>query len=186
MLSYSEVDQRDFEQMLVLYERFLNAGASIAPYLMEGLSSPDYAGVKCEDGGRLIGVFSARSGVEFTCGHEDLVEAIRQKWSGYRLYTADMLAVLPEYRGRGIARRLAEGLRTSLKTHGCEKLVIEEWHRSIEGDVPVSGVLKYIGPYTTLGAYPDFYRDCAHYGVICPECGADCRCGALVCVLEIG
>ncbi len=185
MLLYSEVNESDFEQMLILYERFLNAGENIAPYLREGISDSSYAGVKCMDGERMIGVFSARPGVDFTCGHEDIAEKIRRRWRSYRLFTADMLAVLPEYRGLGVARRLAEGLRASLKARGCERLVIEEWRRSIEGDVPVSGVLKYIGPHTTLGVYPDFYRDSAEYGVTCPECGPHCRCGALVCILEI-
>ena len=186
MLIYSEVTIEDFGPMLALYERFLNAGEGTWRHLGKSMNAPGYAGVKCMDGDVMAGVISAEPGVGFTCGHEDLAAQIEERWRGKSVYTGDMLVVLPEYRGRGIARRLSEAWREMLISRGCEILVIEGWHRSREDDVPMTGILKYIGRSITLGEYPDFYQQSERYGVLCPECGAHCRCGATICVIELG
>ena len=185
MLVFSEVKKTDFGYMLDLYERFLNTGEGIARHLNESANAPGYLGVKCMDGDVIVGVITAEPGVKFTCGHEDIAAEIQARWRGKSIYTGDMLVVLPEYRGRGIARRLSENWRELLRSGGCEILVIEGWHRSREDDVPMSGILKYMGKYTTFGEYPDFYSESERYGVVCPECGANCLCGARICVIEI-
>ena len=182
---YSAVTIDDLSQMLELYTTYLNEGESVEEYLREGLSNKRYCGMKCMDGNRLAGVFTARPGVEFTFNHEDIVQEICDAYPTADLFTADMLVVLPAYRGKGVARVLADGLREDLSRKGCDYLVIEEWHRHAEDDVPVSGVLKYIGDYVTHGVYQDFYRGCEEYGYTCPECGVPCQCGALVCVVTI-
>ncbi len=185
MLVYSNITSDDFAPMLALYERFLNAGEGISRHLGESMNTPGYLGVKCMDSDVMAGVISAAPGIEFTCGHEDIAAQIQARWRGKSVYTGDMLAVLPEYRGRGIARKLSESWREELMRHGCEILILEGWRRTNEGDVPMSGILKYLGEHTTFGEYPDFYIESERYGVVCPECGKHCRCGARICVVEI-
>ena len=185
MLSYSGLTIDDLDGMSHLYETYLNAGAIIRGWLREGLSKPDYAGVKCTDGDMLVGVFSGRPGVEFTCGHHDIVSQIIDQWGEHTLYTTDMVIVHPDYRGQGIARELAARFSRDLAAKGCRYLIIEEWHRKIENDVPVSGVLKYMGKYEIFGEYSDFYRELERYDMTCPECGTTCRCGAVVCVIDV-
>lgn len=187
MLRYSEIDASDGERMTLLYKTYLNDGETVQDWFEAGLSQGDYAGAKCMDAERAVGVFSARPGIEFTCGHEDIVRQLEETYRGEKIFTADMLAVLPEYRGHGVARQLAWGLRDSLKKHGCEKLIVEAWERSIKHDTPVGGVVKYLSPHIKVfGEYLDFYQNLAQYSLTCPECGgSDCKCGALVLVLDI-
>lgn len=186
MLIYDKLSLDDLDNMSELYELYLNSGPSISGWLREGLTESGYVGLKCLDGERMVGVISARPGVEFTCGHEDISSLIKQRWAGYQLYTGDMMAVLPAYRNQGIARELARGFKDELIRNGCERLVLEEWHRSLTDDIPASGVHKYFGKYELVGKYNDFYRDIGKYGLACPECGgSSCRCGAYICVITL-
>ena len=186
MLEYSDLSIDDLENMRNLYETFLNSGSGIEEWLREGLANPRYAGIKCMDGDKMVGVFSGRPGIEFTYGHEDLTELIREKWKGYEIFTGDMLVVLPEYRGHGIARRLTTGMKKSLREKGCQRMVAEAWYKPVANDIPASNVMKYLGPHEVVGEYMDFYRDIDKLGMTCPECGpGSCRCGAVVCVIEI-
>lgn len=187
MLAYSSLRPEDAKHLTALYEEFLNGGESIGPWLLAGLEDPDYCGAKCVDQGRMVGAFSARPGVEFTCGQTRLAEQIQSRYHGQRLFTADMLTTLEDYRGHGIARRLALTLRRQLVAKGCQKLVIEAWHRSAKDDMPVMGVVKYLSKCVeTFGSYDDFYADIGAYGLTCPECGGSlCHCGADILVLDI-
>ena len=185
MLKYGSLELCDLDEINNLYERYLNSGKCIKGWLREGLQTPGYCGVKCTDGDKIVGAFSARPAIEFTCGHEELVRRISEQWSGHRIYTVDMLAVLPEYRGQGVARELAKRLREKMLQNGCQEFVVEAWRRSKENDTPMSGVLKYFGRQMVVGVYDDFYKDIRKYGIVCPECGEICRCGAEVTVVEL-
>lgn len=185
MFEYSSVRPEDLPAMIGLYHTYLNGGDGVVRFLEEGMSAPGYAGVKCTLDGRMIGVFSARPGIEFTCGHAELVELIEREYGNEDIYTADMLAVEDAYRGRGIARQLSIGLRDALMAKGALRLIIEEWHRAVEDDMPVSGVVRYFGKHRVIGDYPDFYRDLEQYDMTCPECVGPCRCGAKVIVIRL-
>ena len=184
MLEYLDLQSGDIDEMSELYEKYLNAGENIKAWISEGMNGPGYCGVKCVDGNKMIGVFSARPAVEFTCGHEDIVDLICERWRGLLLYTGDMLVVAPEYRRQGVARELTERLHRSLVQKGCQCFVAEEWHRFVEKDVPADDVLKYLGRKVIVGRYDDFYKNLGMHGLTCPECGTSCCCGAIVSVFE--
>jgi len=185
MLEYSDLEQSDLDEIAGLYELYLNSGTGVKGWLKEGLSSPGYCGVKCTNGGRIVGVISARPGIDFTCRHEDIIRHISRQWSGYKLYTGDMMVVLPEYRGHGIARELTERLRKMLVGCGSQGIVVEAWRRARKHDMPAGGILKYFGQQTIVGIFEDFYKDLGKYGMTCPDCGSSCRCGAKVIVIEM-
>lgn len=185
-LHYSDVTIADLGAVNELYQRHLNGGPQIYDWLREGLSMENYAGVKCMDGEKVVGVFSARPGIDFTCPHPEIEAKILAEYPGKNIYSGETLVVLPEYRGLGIARELALGLRERLIKLRCDIMIAEEWHRRIERDVPASGVLKYLSERTDLlGIYPEFYAGLEELGMTCPQCDGHCQCGALVCAVVL-
>ncbi|MDR1299177.1 MAG: hypothetical protein LBJ84_02860 [Oscillospiraceae bacterium] len=161
-------------------------------WLNDGLRAQGYCGMKCIEGGEIIGIVSARPGVEFTCGHQELVREIERRWKGAVLYTADMGLVLPPHRRRGIARTLLCLVRDKLISMRCSHLVTEHWLRGAQDCgvehspqmLPV--VRECLGELHIVGEFPDFYRELGKYGMVCPYCGGSrCVCGAMVGVSDI-
>ena len=185
MLSYETIQPGDERVMTEMYERYLNAGPAVAAYIREGFDTGGCLGVKCVLDGELIGVFTARSGIQFTCGHEDIAERIAGRFPA-RVVTGDMLVVLPEYRSQGIARRLTELLRRQLLDTGAEYFVAEMWIRSIEHDIPARGSVNHLGCVVFEEVHPLFYAGLGLQGLTCPECGERCVCSALVRVMRLG
>ena len=187
MLEYSHLELSDFENVKHLYTKYLNGGEEIEQWILDGLIDTTCSGVKCMDGDRMVGMISARRGIEFTCGHQELVDLIAERYKDYTIFTGDMLFVHPDYRGMHIAQNLASGMRRNLIAEGCERLVVEGWHRSEEDDVPVEGIRPYLcKSYDLIGLFEDFYKDIKAHGITCPECGSEiCYCGAKVMVLDV-
>lgn len=190
MLVYQKLERNDETAVTEMYETYLNAGASIRGYIRDGLGAEGFVGFKCvdTDSGRLAGMISARPGVAFTCGHPELVELVRRRWGGEGLYTGDMLAVDPAYRRRGVGRELAVRLREGLLQKHAACMVMELWLRCRDGDVPALHPLQNAWKdfnIITLTIVRDFYKNLADYGLTCPECGASCKCGALIAALEL-
>jgi GNAT superfamily N-acetyltransferase len=193
MHTFGRVTREDADSVSRLYEEYLNGGGDIAQWLDSGLRMPGYCGVKCVEGGQLVGIVSARPGVEFTCGHHGLVREIEARWSGHKLYTADMGLVVPSHRGRGIAKTLMGLARDALLELGCSHIVAELWLRGAPGgsrehSSPILPIVRECwGELIEVGEFPDFYRELKEYGMTCPYCGAgDCVCGAAVYVAELG
>lgn len=187
MLSYEKPNLSDLDAITALYCRFLNSGAAVRDYIREGLENPAFVGVKCVDTEKnlLVGIVSMRPGIEFTCGHEELVKEIRDRWGTEGVYTGDMLVVLPEYMGQGIGRKLSVLADEELKRRGVRYLVKEEWRRATEADVPAYKAMSHFGNRVVVSDDPHFYKDLPKYGLTCPKCGANCTCGAIVSVVEL-
>ena len=186
MLIYKEVEREDEDVITEMYETYLNAGNPIRGHVREGLQCEDYMGYKCVDTetGKLVGIISAKPGLDFTCGHPELVEQIHQKWGTQGLYSSDIMIVDPAYRKHGIARELAIQLKKGLMEKHAVCLVMELWIRSTDGDVPALHPLRDIWEMTTLTIDREFYKNLADYGLTCPLCGAECHCGAMITVME--
>ena len=186
MFEYTDITVEDLPYLVYLYETYLDSGEYIREVLEEGFRAPGYMGVKCMDGDKVVGVFTARPGIIFTGEHEELIAKISEEWGEYDLFTGDILVVLPEYRNQGIARQLSVELRERLKALGCDRLIAEAWRRSEDADIPASGIMKYLGKETVIGVYDDFYRDFRGHGITCPDCGdEDCSCGAVIYIIDI-
>jgi len=183
---YEALSINDLNEAGRLYGQYLNGGDAVCGWVRGWFESPRFTGVKCVADGAIAGIISAKAGVEFTCGHEDIVGFVKERWAGYDLFTLDMNIVLPEFRSKGVGTNLALKLRGNLRGFGCERLVVEDWIPKKQARRLNLGVYEYLGPHVDVGEYPDFYRDLGKFGMTCPECGsAGCVCGAVVSVIDI-
>lgn len=185
MFQYLPLDISDLPIMVELYKKYLNDGPSIEGYLKEGFESDGYIGFKCLDEyDNVCGVFSTRIGIDFTCEHFALVNKIKENHSNKKIYTADMLVVLPEYRHFGIAYELVLKLKNKLIEYEVDLFLVELW-REPDGRLPGKVILDWLGKEIEHTFYPDFYKDIAKYELTCPICGTNCICGADICLIEL-
>ena len=115
MLHYEKTTLQDLPEMADIFRKFLNDGEGVEDYLRSGMQTPGYVGVNCMDDDKLVAVLTAKPGVEFTYPKPEISEKIAQLWPDKRIYTGEMVTVLPAYRGRGIAKTMtlkwAEAMR---------------------------------------------------------------------------
>lgn len=190
MIEYGKLERGDEDVVTQFYETYLNSGPSIRDYVHRGLEAEGFVGYKCVDTetGRFVGMISARPGIEFTCDHPELVEMVKEKWGTRGVYTGDMIVVDPAYRKHGVGRQLAVLLRQGLRENHAVCMVMELWLRYQEGDVPALHPLQNAWKdfnIVDLCVVKDFYKNLADYGLTCPECGSNCKCGALICALVL-
>ena len=185
MLRYDRTTEKDVPQMAKIFRQFLNDGKGVEEYLLEGVRMPGYVGIKCMDDDRMVAVLTAKPGVEFTFPKPELSDEISRRWAGKMIYTGEMVTVLPEYRGRGIARTMTLQWVDAMRQLGGEYLMLELWDKK-NGDEPASGMLKYIGTVEASWSFPDFYKDLHKYGLTCPDCAPNpCTCGATVVMIRL-
>lgn len=171
--------------MADLFRRFLIEDAGAEEYLREGMNMPGYIGIKCADDDKMVAVLTARLGVEFTYPKPELTDTILTRWANKKIYTGEMVTVLPEYRGRGIAKTMTRQWAQAMRDAGGEYLMLELWDKK-NGDEPASGMIKYIGTLEESWSIPDFYKDMHTYGMVCPDCGPGvCTCGATVVMIRL-
>lgn len=190
MLDYKRLTPSDEDIVTQYYETYLNSGPSIRGYVRTGLNAPGFVGFKCVDTetGKFVGMISARPGIEFTCEHPELVAMVEDRWGKEGLYSGDMIVVDPAYRKHGVGRQLAILLREGLRENHAVCMVMELWLRHREGDVPALHPLQNAWKdfnIITLTVVKNFYKDLADYGLTCPECGTECKCGALIAALVL-
>ena len=180
------VEKNDLAAMTALYTTYLNDGEPIVRHLHEAMIHPGYIGVKCMDGETVAGALTAIPGIDFTYPHPELEQQIRERWGETKLYSMDMVLVLPRYQGQGIARTLAGRLRDRLLEVGVRMLIVEMWNPLRHGDRPAEGILKYLGSCRQLVDCPDFYKELYAKGMTCPDCGeGPCRCGATIGIVAL-
>lgn len=185
MYKYTPLEKSDLPEIIKFYKEYLNGGHGVEIHLEEVFDSKDYMGVKCIDSqGTIFGIFSAYKGVEFTCGHLDLVEELENKYKDKNIYTLDMMAVLPEHRNEGIAFKLGLQLKEMLLNRKVQILMAELW-RQPTGKLPGKVILDSIGHELEHNYFPDFYLELEKYELSCPICGVPCKCGADVCLLAL-
>ncbi len=184
MFSYLPVEPSDHPIMTALYEQYLNGGSSVSDYIKDGFELGNIIGVKCVYEDKIVGVFTARPGIQFTCGHEDLVLRIAELFKE-NIVSGDMIVVLPEFRGKGIAREMTAQLLKMLLDRGYKYFVAEMWNHADDHDMPAFGSVKRLGSVVFEEAHELFYADLYKQGLTCPECGIYCKCSALVSVIKL-
>ena len=185
MIRYEETTEEDLPLMAKIFRTYLNDGDGIEEYLRAGMQTPGYVGLKCMDDDRFVGVLTAKPGIEFTYPKPEISRMISERWPGKKIYTGEMVTVLPQYRGRGIARTMTLKWADLMRRKGGEYLLLELWNKK-DGDIPASGMLKYIGKLEESWEFPDFYKDLHLYGMTCPDCGPGiCTCGATVVIVRL-
>ena len=186
MLVYLDPVPEDEAAITNMYEVYLNAGPAIREQVHEQLLDPGFIGVKCVDTDRdaIVGILCAHPGIHFTCAHPELERVIEKRWGKAGVYTGDMLVVDPAYRGHGVASKMAKELRRKMRAGGAVCMVMEQWLRSKEKDVPAMNPMRDAGDPILIAVDQRFYRDLSKYGLTCPECGEDCECGAVISVID--
>lgn len=184
MIAYSGIEEKDLDQVIALYEAYLNSGNYIRDAMRTEFYSSDYLGMKACDGDKLVGFFVGQEGAGFTYPHPELESEIRKLAGDRKLYTPDGLLVLEAYRERGVAGELVRRMKEALLCKKVELALVELWIYP-DGSIPARKPLMGIGKTVYQKKIPLFYKDLKKYKIKCPICGDDCRCGALIELLEI-
>jgi ribosomal protein S18 acetylase RimI-like enzyme len=183
-ITYSELEEKDFPEFLRLYEEYLNSGEYIRKTLEESLLKPGYVGIKAEAGGEIIGLFTGKQGLDFTCPHPELEKELEPYMRGHKYFSVDAQLVKPEYRHHHVAAKMVDRVREEILKQGCEYYIAEMWVYP-DGSIPAEESMERMGRVVYRKLVPDFYKDLYKYGIGCPVCGKYCKCGALIEVMDI-
>ena len=184
MIEYSEIIRDDLGEVIALYEKYLNSGEYIERSMRKAFDSEEYIGYKACDNGRIVGFFCGQKEIEFTYPHPELEKEIRYFAGNRKLYTPDGLLILDEYRKHGIAGELIRRMKKCLLEKQIELALVELWIYP-DGTIPARTPLKDIGEAVYEKRISMFYSRLREYGITCPICGAECKCGALIQLLEV-
>lgn len=184
VIQYSKVNEKDLEQIIDLYEKYLNGGKYIRNAMYEAFQTNDYLGFEAKDGERVVGFFSGQSGISFTYPQPELEKEIRTFAGERTVYNLDGLWVAEEYRNQGIAAKLIQSMKECLAQKKMELVLVEMW--IYPGQlIPAQKPLLELGRLIYEKEIPDFYHDLDKYHITCPVCGDVCKCGALINIIEL-
>lgn len=185
MICYGDVERTDMVEIIRIYEEYLNSGDYIRQDIIKSFGSDGYFGYKAYCDGKIAGVISGRQGMSLTYPHPDIEEEIRSYTKGHKVYTPDMLVVLPEYRRQKIAGYLVGKMREWMLLTGQELALTELWIYP-DGSIPAKTAIGTLGKVIFEKRVPDFYKENDKYSISCPVCGKNCKCGALIRIFQLG
>ncbi len=185
MICYGEVEKTDREEIIRIYEEYLNSGEYIRKDIEDHFGSDGYFGYKACCDGKIAGVISGRKGMALTYPHPVIEEEIRSCTKEHKVYTPDMLVVLPRYRRQKIAGYLVGKMREWLLLTGQELALTELWIYP-GGSIPAKAAIGHLGKVIFEKTVPDFYKENGKYNISCPICGKNCKCGALIQIFQLG
>ena len=178
-LRYSEIDENDIDTISTMTERYLTHGNYIRKAITREASRHNYYGVKVEDGTRMVGFLTFKEGIDFTLPHAELEQKIRAMTTDGMVVNGDAVFVNPAYRKCGLGGGMMRRSLSIMRAMGAKYLLLEFW---IYPDMKIPAL--YLPDANLKILYEErleqFYRDLPRYGMTCPICGKDCRCGALI------
>ena len=177
MVEYLDFGKEDIDTLTDYYRRYLNDGEELIDFIRTAAKGDNYFGSKAVENGRIVGFFTFQLGMMFTYPRPDLIEKLEEKTGGKKTVTVDTLVVLPGERGKGIAGSLRERNSRLLKEREVCFMLAESWIYP-DGRVPSYRVYADMGEIVFEEKIPLFYKDLGKYGITCPICGKECRCGA--------
>ncbi len=184
MTEYYELTASDLPELVEYYERFLNSGDFVKNNITAAYESGGYFGIKAVADGVSIGYFTVMKEFALTYPHPDIESLLTPILKGRRFVTVDSLMVLPEYREEGIAHELCKKVTQQLKERDIEMLAVEIWVFP-DGSSPARVIYEQMGRSIFKKEVPMFYEGASKYGIVCPICGKDCKCGACIEVIEL-
>ncbi len=183
-MEYSALTREDLPELVRLYKQYLNGGDFIEQEAVRAFDSGIYFGVKAEENGQIAGLLGFREELELTYPHPALEEELLGVLGAHRFCSVDCLLVLPEYRGHGLSHGLALRGRQELLDRGIELVQAEIWIYP-DGQSPAREPLETLGEVFWQRREDRFYPKLKEYGMTCPLCGEDCRCGAWIDVMNV-
>ena len=184
MISYSRVTNKDIEDIIECYEKYLNNGEPIRQSIRAAFARNGYLGYKAMDGDESVGYFTFQDGFSLTCPNALYETEMLQAIGEMRYVTVDALMVNDEYRRMGIANQLAVRNLAMLREHGIDCFVVEIWVYP-DGSAPAQNVYEKMGNVIYRKHAYGFYQDSERYGIGCPICGKKCKCSALLEVIRL-
>jgi len=184
MRDIDHITTDDLDELVELHGKYLNYGEGIRPHFEQMLKKDSTIALKYVIDGKIAGLVIYVEGIYFSGGHEDLCGRVRELTKGELTYTGDALLVKKEYRHMGITKALYTRLCAELRQKGVKYTVNELWVHP-DGRVPAHNVLDSFGEKQFLGHFGNFYKDFYHYGYVCPICGKDCVCSAMVYLCKV-
>ncbi len=178
-MEYSNITSDDIPQIIECTQKYLTDGEEIKEEIELSAEEENYFGVKATEGGELIGFLTIKKGIQFTCPHPYLEREIRKAANRKTVSFVDGIWVCKNHRGKGVSGELARRTKKLLKDIGAEYIFIEEWIYP-DGHIPAERLLSSYGEPVYEKEIPMFYRDMAKYGMKCPICGENCKCGAKI------
>ena len=174
-LRYSEIRDEDIDAILALADRHLTHGY----YVAREASRRNYYGVKVEDGDQMVGFLTFKEGIDLTLPHAELERKIRAMAADGMIVNGEAVFVNPAYRKCGLGGEMMRRSLSMMRAMGAKYLLLEFW---IYPDMKIPSLRLPDASLRIL--YEErlerFYRDLPRYGMTCPICGGDCKCGALV------
>ena len=184
MTEFYEFTASDVPEYIDCYEKYLNSGVHVSENIAALFESGKYFGIKAVCDGECAGFLTLMEGLVLTIPHPEVEEEILSLIGQRRFVTVDAFMVLPEFRDKGIGHTLCEKVNAQLLSKGVELFVVEIWVYP-DGSSPALSIYEKMGQCLYKKELPGFYADSSKYGIICPSCGRECRCGACMEVIRV-
>ena len=183
-MEFSSVTEEDEDRIIALTLEHLTDGAYVENCMRKQFASGKYYGVKATEDGELAGYLTFKEGIDFTYPHDELRSEVIKEAKGRKVFTGDAIYVNPKYRKCGLGGKLTAMARDIMIDHGGYYFLGEMWIYP-DGTIPAHSPSKIYGEYEYEKIVPMFYKDNKKYGLTCPICGEDCKCGALIRLIRL-
>ena len=178
-LRYSEICDEDIDTVSALAERYLTHGDYIQNAIDRETPRQNYLGIKARDGENIVGFFTFKEGIDFTTPHPALEQKIRSLSVDGSIFNVDAVYVDSAYRHGGMGAEMMRRALSVLRTMDVKYLLFEFWIYP-DGKIPALHLPDSDLRIVYEERLERFYRDLPRYGMACPICGRDCKCGALI------
>ena len=183
-MDYRKIGAEDVEVIAIMTAHYLTEGEYVVNSIRKAAARGIYFGVKAMEGGRMTGYLTLRSGIDFTVPHPELERKIRGLAREEEICTGDAFYVSPQFRRRGIGSELTRLSRQYMVSLGFRYFMGELWIHP-DGGIPAGTPTELYGQTIFEEYVPLFYKDLPRYGMRCPICGENCRCGAVLRLVRL-
>ncbi len=183
-MEISPITCDDIEQIINLTIEHLTRGDYVASSMRSAAESGNYFGFKAVENGEMKGFLTFKHGIEFTLPHPELMAEISRLLPEQEVFTGDSFYVEPSCRRRGVGREMMRLSKDEIMEMGGRYFLEEMWVYP-DGKIPAKSPTDNFGDSVYEKLVPLFYKDLSRFGMCCPICGEECRCGAYLRVLEL-
>lgn len=188
---FSFIEEADFEEVVNLYIEHLNGGDYIRKQIEKEFASEAFIGFKTKINNKIVAISYGTRGMGFTYPRNDIEQEVLDFLKNYdkdfeqgKLFSSDALLVIPEYRNEGFANELMLLLKEAIKCSGYRYVFVEMW-RHEDGYIPADAPHNTLGEVIYRKVYLDFYKRLIDFGITCPICGENCKCGAQIEIIKL-
>ncbi len=183
-MEFSNITEDDIKGIVSLTQKHLTDGEYVEACILRQVKAGNYFGVKATSDGELAGFLTFKEGIDFTYPHPELEEEMKKESKGRKVFNGDAIYVNPKFRKCGIGGHLTAMARDRMIELGGYYFLGELWIHP-DGKIPALTPTAIYGETEFKKIVPMFYKDIGKYGLVCPICGENCICGAVVCLIRL-